>query len=244
VHTALLGRIRARYLVARLPNPPVRPGRETFAASGSRARDVDRQLPWRQLHGTFTVVSVRVRWVPWSRCPTLSLRACAVRPRPGVPSFPGVRLLGPLGRPGGRRRCVGLSLASCPPSCTSLPGSPVFTASDSKQKAVGGGLRLAPSTLCGCPDPPWGRSGVPLASPAVFGRLLLLMAPRPPALSLCLADLASKVGQGGVCPGGLCTLLAHHPGTPSPSTASGRLAFSSQCLSGAYCSHRKVARDA
>src|SRR5712692_9363829 len=35
-----LGRIRARYLTARLPNPPVRPVRETFASYGSRDRDI------------------------------------------------------------------------------------------------------------------------------------------------------------------------------------------------------------
>jgi hypothetical protein len=199
---ALLGRIRARYRVVRLPKPPVRPGRETFAASGSRARAVDRQRPWRQLPETFPVVSGRVRWVPWSRCPTLSLRAVAVRPRPGVPSLPGCRLLGPRGLPGGRRRGVGLALASCPPSCPSLPGSPVVTASASQQQAVGGGLRLAPCTLWGCPDPPWGRAGVPLASPAVCCRLVRLMSPRHPALSLCLADLASQVCQGGYAPEG------------------------------------------
>src|SRR5439155_4019247 len=91
-----LGRIRARYLTARLPNPPVRPVRETFASYGSRERDVYRKLPFRQLHGTFTVVSLRVRWVPVYRFPTLSLRAFAVSPRPGVPSFPGFRLLCPI----------------------------------------------------------------------------------------------------------------------------------------------------
>src|SRR5712664_1346897 len=35
-----VGRIRARYLTARLPNPPVRPVRETFASYGSRERDL------------------------------------------------------------------------------------------------------------------------------------------------------------------------------------------------------------
>src|SRR5438105_13140603 len=94
--SALVGRIRARYLTARLPNPPVRPVRETFASYGSRERDVYRKLPFRKLHGAFTVVSLRVRWVPLYRFPTLSLRAFAVSPRPGVPSFPGFRLLCPI----------------------------------------------------------------------------------------------------------------------------------------------------
>jgi hypothetical protein len=64
-------------------NPPVRPVRETFASYGSRERGVYRKLPFRQLHGTFTVVSLRVRWVPLYHFPTLSLRAfamCAVFP--------------------------------------------------------------------------------------------------------------------------------------------------------------------
>src|SRR5215831_12650454 len=47
----LVGRIRARYLAVRLPNPPVRPVRETFASYGSRERDICGKLPFRQLHG-------------------------------------------------------------------------------------------------------------------------------------------------------------------------------------------------
>jgi hypothetical protein len=61
-----------------MSQPPVRPVRETFASYGSRARDVYRKLPFRQLHGTFTVVSLRVRWVPLYRFPTLSLRPFAM----------------------------------------------------------------------------------------------------------------------------------------------------------------------
>jgi len=49
-----------------------------------------------------------------------------------------------------------------PPSLTSLTGSPVFTAQDSQQNAVGGVLLRAPSTLCGSPITPEGRSGLPL----------------------------------------------------------------------------------
>ena len=63
--------------------PSVRDTAHTFASYGSRERDVYRKLPFRQLHGTFTVVSLRVRWVPLYRFPTLSLRAfamCAVFP--------------------------------------------------------------------------------------------------------------------------------------------------------------------
>src|SRR5437762_8457144 len=40
VWTALLGRHRARCLTVRLPMPPVRPVRETFASYGSREKDI------------------------------------------------------------------------------------------------------------------------------------------------------------------------------------------------------------
>ena len=96
MYVALLGRHRARCLPVRLPMPPVRPVRETFASYGSRERDVYRKLPFRQLHGTFTVVSLRVRWLPLYRFPTLSLGAFAISPCPGVPSSPGFRLLCPV----------------------------------------------------------------------------------------------------------------------------------------------------
>jgi hypothetical protein len=67
---ALVGRIRARYLVARLPNPPVRPVRETFASYGSRERDISGKLPFRQdftKHSWCTALRV-----PWVIC-TVSL---------------------------------------------------------------------------------------------------------------------------------------------------------------------------
>src|SRR5712692_7415163 len=43
--------------------PSVRDTAHTFIAHGSRKREVYRTLPFRQLHGPFTVVSLRVRWV-------------------------------------------------------------------------------------------------------------------------------------------------------------------------------------
>src|SRR6266446_3540516 len=45
-------------------------------------------------------------------------------------------------------------------------------------------------------------------------------------------------------PVGRYTLLVHHPGISQPSTASWRLASSSQCLSGACCSPHRVAYGA
>ena len=78
-----VGRIRARYLTARLPNPPVRPVRETFASYGSRERDIMGKVHFASstVHSPWT--ALRVRWVPVYCFPTLSLRAfamCAVFP--------------------------------------------------------------------------------------------------------------------------------------------------------------------
>jgi len=80
---ALVGRIRARYLTARLPNPPVRPVRETFASYGSRQRDIRGKVHFASstVHSPWTALCVR--WVPLYCFPTLSLRAfamCAVFP--------------------------------------------------------------------------------------------------------------------------------------------------------------------
>src|SRR2546422_420560 len=46
-----VGRIRARCLSVRLPNPPVRTVLAAFIAHGSREKDVYRKCPFRQLHG-------------------------------------------------------------------------------------------------------------------------------------------------------------------------------------------------
>src|SRR5215475_1632681 len=46
-----VGRIRARCLSVRLPNPPVRTVLAAFIAHGSREKDVYREYPFRQLHG-------------------------------------------------------------------------------------------------------------------------------------------------------------------------------------------------
>src|SRR5438132_5597224 len=91
-----VGRIRARYLVARLPNPPVRPVRETFASYGSRQRDIMGKVHFASSTEHSPWTALRVRWVPLYCLPTLSLGAFALSPRPGVPSFPGFRLLCPI----------------------------------------------------------------------------------------------------------------------------------------------------
>ncbi len=74
---APLGRIKARYLTARLPNPPVRPVRETFASYGSRERDIMGNVHFASSTEHSPWTALRVRWVPLYRFPTLSLRAFA-----------------------------------------------------------------------------------------------------------------------------------------------------------------------
>src|SRR6266852_2373357 len=91
-----LGRHRARCLTVRLPMPPVRPVRETFTSYGSRQRDITRKVHFASSTEPSPWTALRVRWVPVYCFSTLSLRAFAVSPRPGVPSFPGFRLLCPI----------------------------------------------------------------------------------------------------------------------------------------------------
>ena len=78
VWTALLGRHRARCLTVRLPMPPVRPVRETFASYGSRQRDLMGKVHFASstVHSPWT--ALRVRWVSLYCFPTLSLRPFAM----------------------------------------------------------------------------------------------------------------------------------------------------------------------
>src|SRR5712691_6372397 len=73
-----VGRIRARYLTARLPNPPVRPVRETFASYGSREKDIMGNVHFASSTEHSPWTALRVRWLPLYRFPTLSLRAFAM----------------------------------------------------------------------------------------------------------------------------------------------------------------------
>src|SRR5215831_6664214 len=75
---ALVGRIRARYLTARLPNPPVRPVREAFTSYGSRARDIMGKVHFASSTEPSPWTALRVRWVPLYCFPTLPLRPFAM----------------------------------------------------------------------------------------------------------------------------------------------------------------------
>src|SRR6266446_2206469 len=148
---ALLGRHRARYLTARLPMPPVRPVRETFTSYGSRERGVYRKLPFRHLHGTFPVVSLRVRWVPLYHFPPLSLRAfamCAVFPCSD--SYAQFDCLQGLGDFGTGLPCLLPTLLAIPCRLSRVQNGGL------KQDDGGGVLLAAPSALCGSPVPAQG----------------------------------------------------------------------------------------
>jgi len=91
-----------------------------------------RLFPFLQLHSAFPVDSLRVRWVPLF--PSFQrLGAFAISPRPGVPSFPGLRLLCPIRLLWGHRDfrwalAYLLSTALCIPH-----RSPGFTMKDSSR---------------------------------------------------------------------------------------------------------------
>jgi len=123
-----LGRIRARYRMARLPNPPVRPVRETFASYGSRARDIMGNVHFASSPEHAPWTALRVRWVPLYCFPTLSLRPFAM-----YVAFLRSDYYGPfdcLEGLGGFGSGLPYLL---PPSFTSLAGSPVFTTEDSNK---------------------------------------------------------------------------------------------------------------
>ena len=76
--------------------PSVRDTAHTFASYGSRQRAITRKVHVASSTVPSPWTALRVRWVPVSCFSTLSLRAFAVSPHPGVPSFPGCRLLCPI----------------------------------------------------------------------------------------------------------------------------------------------------
>src|SRR5207244_12794299 len=78
MHITALGRHRARGLTVRLPMPPVRPVRETFASYGSRQRDITRKVHFASSTEHSPWTALRVRWVPLYCFPTLSLGPFAV----------------------------------------------------------------------------------------------------------------------------------------------------------------------
>src|SRR5882724_11707567 len=112
-----VGRIRARCLTVRLPNPPVRPVLAAFIAHGSREKDVYRKWPLRQLHGVHRGQLARslTTCVPFARpspsgpAPCMSLSSM----RTPLPHLTAWRAL---------ESALGSLPASSPPSFPSLAG--------------------------------------------------------------------------------------------------------------------------
>jgi hypothetical protein len=152
VWTALLGRHEARCLTVRLPMPPVRPVRETFASYGSRQRDITRKVHFASstVHSPWT--ALRVRWVPVYCFSTLSLRAfamCAVFPHSDYYAL--FDCLQGLGAFGAGLPCLLPTLLTIPFRLSRVHHGGL------KQDDVGGVLLAAPSALCGSPVPAQGR---------------------------------------------------------------------------------------
>ena len=124
----VLGRIRARYLVARLPNPPVRPVRETFTSYGSRERDITGNVHFASSTEHSPWTALRVRWVPLYCFPTLSLRPFAM-----YVAFLRSDYYAQFDCLEGLGVSSGSPQSSFPPSFPSLAGSPVFTTEDSNK---------------------------------------------------------------------------------------------------------------
>ena len=96
-----LDRDKARCTMHVSSSPPLSTGRAACTAPGSApvillpGGTLKRRFPLRQCHRCPPVDSVRVPWRPL--LPSSHRRgAFAIRPHPGVPSFPGFGLLGPL----------------------------------------------------------------------------------------------------------------------------------------------------
>jgi hypothetical protein len=115
-----------------------------------------RLFPFLQLHSTFPVDSLRVRWVPLF--PSFQrLGAFAVSPRPGVRGFPTLGLLCPIR--------LFLRALACRWGLPSLLSARLHIPQEVsrvpygglKQDEVGGALSTVPSALCGSPDGAWGR---------------------------------------------------------------------------------------
>jgi hypothetical protein len=98
----LVGRRKARCLVGTSPHAPrlepylrLSPHTAQHLRSVSMAIPMKRLFPFLQLHGTFSVFSLRVRWVPLF--PSFRrLGTFAFSSRPSVRGFPALRLLRPF----------------------------------------------------------------------------------------------------------------------------------------------------
>jgi hypothetical protein len=186
------------------------------------------------------VDSLRVRWVPLVRS-FRRLGAFAVSPHPGVPSFPGLRLLCPirllLGALAFRWGLPYLLSARLhiPQEVSRVPYGGL------KQDGLGGALSTVPSTLCGSPDGAWSRGRF---IHALFHWAYGITRCRAYCCTLTgsvsLAGILGKVCQGHSSPKDDMRFMEIHPVVSQSSTTSWLLAFASLCLSGPCCSRYRA----
>ena len=140
-----VGRIRARYLTVRLPNPPVRTGYAAFTAHGSRNRDfmvTSISSGFHRVHGVQLARSLSTLY----RFPTLFLRAFAMYVAfPHADYYALSDCLEGLGRFGAGLPCL-LSTVLCIPCRLSRVHKVGL-----RQNGLGGVLLNAPSPLWGSP---------------------------------------------------------------------------------------------
>jgi hypothetical protein len=147
-----VGRIGARYLAARFPNPPVRTVRAAFTAHGSRKREIYRMFlfsstPWTS---------------PWSACAFVDYLYTPSRPSSSGPSsctrLSRAQATMPYRTPHAALEfrwalaCLLPTLLRIRHEVSRVPYGGL------KQDEVGGALSTVPSALCGSPDGAWGKS--------------------------------------------------------------------------------------
>src|SRR5215510_4403324 len=111
-----------------------------------------RLFPFLQLHSTFPVDSLRVRWVPLFPS-SQRLGAFAVSPHPGVRGFPTCRLLCPI-RLCWRALAFRWGLPYLLPTRLPIPQAVSRVQHVGlNQDGLGGTFLVAPSTLGGSPGP-------------------------------------------------------------------------------------------
>jgi hypothetical protein len=137
--------------------PPLRTGLATFMASGSapvmllHGVTMKRRFPCRQFHRCPPGYSLRVHWVPLFPS-AHRLGAFAVSPPPGVPSFPGFRLLCPI-RLSGQALACRWGLPCLLPTRLDIPPDVSRVQPGRLKQHEGGGVFLAlPHPLSAAPQ--------------------------------------------------------------------------------------------
>jgi hypothetical protein len=126
------------------------------------------------------------------------LGAFAISPHPGVPSFPGLRLLCPIRLPAGLWS-LRWGLPYLLSTLLAIPGRLSRVRHGGlKRNAVGGVFLTAPSALCGFLVVTRGRAGLPVLSVAMHAKYIATIQTTTDRLWVLVprADISSKICQG------------------------------------------------